>query len=273
MHSLSKAFILFLVLIILSERSQAILCSQLYRSTSYDYLAQMDAQKELRESWPSLFQSDRLAESWHIDEKSADFIGAQSRQVIKSLPPDVQKAVRHYAKIYPDKPGGQFDGINGYLREFIKDKQLTNRSIKPSMYSSFVARTANAIEHGIWESPLLPKGLILFRGMTIDDPAIIQEKQTFKDFGFLSTSLEPRVAYEFAQVTATRVGGIPHLFIIEIRSTGIHGLHLSETNEHEILLQRGLTMRVEHISERTMPIRMRTKVSKILFRVVHLSIN
>lgn len=268
---MSFAIVLLLIVIVFAESSKAALCSQIFSNSSYDYLTKLDSQKELSRSWPSLFRSNQLAESMLIDEQSSEYITAQSRHVIKSLPLAAQEAVLEYSEI-SQGVGGYFDGINGYLREVVQDKALTNRSLKPSLYSSSVAKSAKAIEQGISLSPSLPKGLILFRGLAID-PALVQENKPFKDFGFVSTSLEPKVAYEFAQVAAVQTGEIPHLFVIEIKTNTVHGLHVTANNEQEILLQRGLDMRVESISERTMPIRIKTKTSKILFRVVHLSVN
>jgi hypothetical protein len=249
-------------------------CSEIFFPSNYLNFNEMDSQKVLTKSWKTLFKSGDIAFYEYFSDKDVAFFLAESERVIKSLPPEVQQALQSYAELSGGY-GGEYQGINSYLRKHVKGRPLTNRSMKPSEFSSSVAQKAKMIEEGIQQAPPLPKGLLLFRGVAIEASSVkVGEK--FTDFGFISTSLQPRVAYEFARVSASN-GRTPHLFVIELKSKTVRGMPLAEINEKEILLQRGLEMQVKKISERTMLVR-RPGLQfdmdiEVPFRIVYLTID
>jgi hypothetical protein len=260
-------FTLFMTLILLANTGFAQnLCSGFFSPSVASSLKEMDSQKALRTSWETLFKSDDLASYDNLSDKDVGFFGAHSEQLTKNLTPEVQEALQSYTELSGGY-GGEYESVNIYLRKYVKDRPLSNRSA--------VAAKAKLIEKGIQQAPTLPEGLLLFRGLAIN-PSSINVGEKFKDFGFISTTLEPSVAYQFAQVSA-RNGETPHLFIIEVKSKDVQGLPLAKTNEKEILLQRGLEMQVQKIVERTMRVRSPglhfDRTIEVPFRIVYLTVD
>lgn len=272
----SKIFFLSFSLIVLTivESSYAIhLCDNIFSFQPYRYLLESDAQIALRKSWPNLFKSNKLLTYQHSSEKDELVFSTNSLQVLKTLSPQYLKAVEAYSEISPGY-GGEYDNINGVLRRFIRNNSLTSKSINLGEYSHSLAQQIFAIDKAILSAPVLPLGLILFRGFTMEDSTQIKVGGFFKDHAFLSTSLEPRTAFDFARSSAEQTGDIPHLFIIEIKNNLTHGLHLVQNNEQEVLLQRNLTLKIQETSQRSMQISIRSgrssqKTIKVPFRIVY----
>jgi len=149
-------FTFFMTLIFYSKTTLAVnLCTELFYRPIYSGLINIDSQAQLRNSWQSLFNSDHLVSLNNFSKTDTAFLRATSEHVFKSLPSEIQKAILLYSE-FSGGYGGKYEGVNVYLREYVKDRAFSKRSIKPSKFPNSVAEMAKLIEIGILNAPSLP---------------------------------------------------------------------------------------------------------------------
>lgn len=149
-------------------------------------------------------------------------------------------------EVFNDYTGkeGSYEAINTFLRVTVKDNPSIPSRVGRARVSAEVPELARTLDSVFTQAPFLPQGLLLFRGVSSDkdDFKIPRKGSELKFPTFLSTSLDPGVAYHFASYSRKDHKVI---FLIQVESSNIPGLLVGNTKEYEVILPRNLPLRVE----------------------------
>jgi hypothetical protein len=121
--------------------------------------------------------------------------------------------------------------LNGYLRSGASDS--------PSLDKDVAKLTSE-----IAASPKLPEGAVVWRGVSGGFVRELQEGAMFTDAGFVSASLDKKIA----RFHAERTGKTPYLLRVDAGSAA--GVEVTGSKEREVILQRATRFKVVKISGR-----------------------
>ena len=125
--------------------------------------------------------------------------------------------------------GGTFDGVNTFMRN-PKGHGVDKKIVRP---------TANRMAADFKNMDILPKGLLLFRGMSFNyERPNYRKGQKLNVSSFTSTSLDPGVAHGFATY---KQHDDQVIWIIEIASQDIPGYLVGNPKETEVICKRSIS--------------------------------
>ncbi len=160
--------------------------------------------------------------NWN-EVKLSEYLGYSNYANSSKLSKRQKFAIQYYAHldetVYLD--------INAYLRG-------TKTEFNYYDYPHQVQTDVNDIKEAASILPLIPKGLVLYRGIGLDwrDNKCFEAGETIEDKAFLSTSLYKRDANYYAFERLARPGALITLTLMSDQK----GILISENNEGEILL-------------------------------------
>ena len=158
----------------------------------------------------------------------------------KNLSVEQKKALKMYnSNAYKD--------INSHLRGDRTDtwrKEHFGFEFKPPPMKSVISDLSDSLN-----TASVPHNLTVFRSMSLKDVSKMRLGKTFKERGFMSTTIDPsRLGFYGSQ------GGKEAVAILQIEvpkgsSAAYISGHINTTRERELLIQRGSSFKVTHIQE------------------------
>lgn len=208
-------------------------------------LLNLDSQVKLRQLLESdkLLAMDQLYISW-TSKRDVDFYKKISDTYSGRQSPDLQATIGKWASFQ-----SPYSAVNDFLREFVPPGEpLPNRLPRgaASNFSPTVLEWAQKMESAFSKPLLLPEGLLLFRGLQMNTKEIPRTGQKWNQPSFVSTSLDPEVAKNFASYEIGRpsVGEEQVIIVLQVGEGGVRAIPTNNWKEAELILPRGLEFRV-----------------------------
>lgn len=174
-----------------------------------------------------MFSRALLAQVYTYDELYRELDYKKIELTVRSS--EKMESLRMYTDVYDS----YYKEINGYLR--FHPGPYDWYSVTPHDAKEYVEDIDSLIE----DHPLLPKGIILFRGTGLNwAKGSLEINQTFEDKAYTSTSLSVSEAMEFLNEESSA------MFILYFGGEAVLRGILINPTEKEVLLDRDLTFKV-----------------------------
>lgn len=216
-------------------------CSDLFTDRSVVFSNQFRANSSLLdlESQQDFRNKLKNGTLFKFKELRASYMKNQELHIYETLSENffelLNKNEAYAFRSYTSKQG-TYDAINMFV-ENPNRKGIDRKTIAP---------LAGSMLDGFPKASPLPKGTLLFRGMSFNDGAPIYEKgQQITVRRFSSTSLSPAVAHEFA---TREFKDDQDIWIIEIADDKIVGFFANNVDEAEVILQSNIKLKIKKIS-------------------------
>lgn len=208
-------------------------------------LLNLDSQVKLRQLLKSdkLLAMDELYFSW-TSKKDVDFYNKISATYLDRQSADLQGTIGKWASFQ-----SPYSAVNNFLREFVPPEEPLPTRLPRGAASNFsptVLDWAQKMESAFLKPLLLPEGLLLFRGLQMNTKEVPRTGQKWNQPSFVSTSLDPEVAKNFASYEIGRpsVGEEQVIIVLQIAEGGVRALPTHNWKETELILPRGLEFRI-----------------------------